>query len=259
MSYGAVKGLDAPKVSKADEEKFLTPGQVVDLLTAVHGSAAREMRRDHAVIYLGFYLALRVGEAAMLSREQFRDLHRGIVYVRTLKSSPRAKVSCSCGRRYTVSAARSEYPCPRCGNVNPVKFKGKQADLFPEKRLPFLEDSVQRYLRGYLDGLPKNQRWLFPGPGEDTHLSESQVQRIFASYLGFAGLPLIYSYHALRHGRGMQLWDKYHDLVLIKDFLRHRSFSPAQWYAHISPERRKAYASDLDKESIQFRKGPTDE
>jgi site-specific recombinase XerD len=256
MGYRTAKGLDAPKVQKADEEKFLAPAQVVDLLQAVRSHHAPEMIRDDAVIYLGFYLALRVGECAILDRETFRDLGRGNIYVKTLKRATRIKVNCPCGKRYMVSMTRTSYPCPKCGAENPVKVpKGKRAVALPEVKLPFIEPQVVHYLQAYLKRMPRTQRWLFPGADRDSHISESQVQRIFASYLKPAGLSNIYSYHALRHGRGMQLWDHHHDLAILRDFMRHKSLDACQWYVHASPQTKKRIVDELSREAITFRKG----
>jgi len=62
-------------------------------------------------------------------------------------------------------------------------------------------------------------------------LSARQVQRRLAAWLTKAGITRAYTPHSLRHTFAQRLYDRTHDLLLVKQALGHRSLSAALVYA----------------------------
>jgi integrase len=273
MQYLENKGLGLTHVEKVDRERFITQKELKLILDTIEGGKKTNgaWKRDHALIFFGFYLALRVGEAAMLNRRHFRDIKKDTVYVPTLKQSIKIPWACAnpkCGLKLRLNSKRigEEYSCPRCRKSGEVKLprsvsmKDLEDKSAPEKPLPFLESFVVRYIRDYLEHLDKilnpKSEWLFPsrGPnqarfdGVDTHIGEKQVLRIFGTYVIAAGLAKCYSFHSLRHGRCTMLCDAFkQDLVLVRDFARHKSTTTTQRYTRFSPENSSAAIKVLDE------------
>lgn len=115
----------------------------------------------------------------------------------------------------------------------------------PEKSPPVVETKVLEYVRIYLQGMRPDQRWLLEStPGE--HISESHMHRVFNHYVLAAKLDPAYSFHALRHGRGVRIYEKFEDFVMVRDMLRQKSISSTEWYMHLSPQRKQKLRDALD-------------
>jgi len=247
------KNFARPKPEKSYDEMFLTRAQVRQLLDCVKAQAGKFARRDHALIFFGFHLGLRVGETALLSRETFRHLDDGMLYVRRLKSIPRVPFQCkTCGRRVNVSAdkAGENFSCCRCGASSPVPHPARKIDPNPpEKMPPVVEAHVIDYAHEYLSHMRPDQNWLFEGGTEDGHISPEHIRRIFAHYVLACGLSAKYSPHALRHGRGVFILESFNDPVMLRDSLGQKSLRASEFYMRLSPSRREQYRSVLDKQS----------
>lgn len=250
MRYCANKGLgQRGQVPKAERERYLTLPQVQQMVGAVRQAGGRNAARDEALIVLGFFLGLRIGEVVMLSRDSFRDLEHGEIHVRTLKAARRLRVTCTgCGQRLTLAGRRGgrQYRCT-CGALFTVRRpKGKNMVQEPlEASIYVVEHPTQEYIKRYIGILPPWQRWLFAGQ-DGMHLTRSQAGRIFGSWVVRAGLSPKYSFHALRHGRGLQLWEATHDLQFVRESLRHQSMSSTALYVHLSPGTRDKYRQQLE-------------
>jgi len=250
MPYDCPKGFDKPKVQKSNREKFLTLDQLQELLELVVDLDRPKWRRDHAAIYLSYYFGLRVSECVILDRDSFRFLDSGQAMIRTSKNLPRIPVICTeCSRRWRVSVSRigKLFPCPRCGRDTLVKGKADQDLTPPEKMPPVVETRVIKYLQGYLKKMPPEQQWLFTGSG-DAHLSVSQLRKVFNFYICNSKLPRVTSFHSLRHGRGVYIYERFKDHVMVRDMLRQKSLSAAEFYMQLSPARQEEYRSVLDQD-----------
>ena len=250
MPYTRDKGLGQTKPAKLDTQLFLTVMQVEKILHAVTISNARHKRRDHAMIYLGLMLGLRCGEVVLLERKNLRNLGMGVVGIPTLKAQPRAPWTCpKCHRRRTVSATRigEQFTCSSCGGVGKVsKPRGRKiSDEPPEKSPPFVETDVIEYLEHYLTKMRDDQTWLFESrPGR--HISTSMVRRIFGHWAMEANIDPIYSFHALRHGRGVMVWEATKDLEAVRSALRQKTATAALIYTRLSPKLREQYREQLE-------------
>ena len=251
MFYVRNKNLPGPHPEKLWSEKCISTGQVASVLEKVKKSKHKAARRDHAAIFLGYHLALRAGEAAILDRNSFRQLEEGVVLIRTLKNVPKITMNCTqCHKRAKVSAHKAGKPhyCSGCGHGTPVPEGGDADFVPPEKAPPVVETHVLDYIRSYLEWLPKAQRWLFEGqPGY--HLSTRMLNYIFSTYAKKAGLSAKCSWHALRHARGSFVWERFKDPVMSKNMLRHESTSASEIYRIMSQSQRDEYRKLLDSVS----------
>lgn len=253
-TYVRIKGMEIPghPSDKSQDEMYLRRSDLAHVLAAIDTDGSPTGKRDHAILYLSFFFAMRAGEASILGRNHFRHLDRKIVYVPTLKKNFKITASCPhCDKKMSVRWTRAGKPvgCRRCAErfVIPQDLGANLDRNPPEIVLPFVEPSVRKYAQTYLEELPKRQKWLFEGgvPGE--HLCVRHIQRIFASYAAKAGLSDKYGFHSLRHGRGVDVWEAKHDRNLLKQVMRHSSEAVGERYIHLSPEVRDQFEADFEK------------
>jgi len=256
--YLVLKGLERGQNPKADRDRFLTVGEVNKVLQTIKESKHPKRERDHCALFMGFFFGLRVREASMIERPNFRFLSKGQVFVRRVKTTPRIAVTCKfCNRKFNVSAKRigEDHECVRCGRPSKIMApKGKPLDLNPkEKALPLVETKVSQYVQDYLEKLRPGQRWFFEGQHKKDaaleqipHISPRMLERIFAHWTVTAGLSPLYSWHSLRHARGVFLYERFKDLKMVQEMLAHESISSTEFYMHISPERKEQYRKELD-------------
>jgi site-specific recombinase XerD len=123
--------------------------------------------------------------------------------------------------------------------------KGKTTTGVVEREQGVIEETVIKFIADYLEShMRPDQQWLFES-AKGRHLSNSHASRIFGTYCRRAGLSAKYSFHALRHGRGVKLWRESRDLALVAEGLRHRSMQSSQRYVHLDPEERDEYRKRL--------------
>lgn len=240
---------------KSDRERFLDTADVQRILDTVRDAELPTDTRDHCAIFLGYHFGLRVTEATLLNRDCFRDIDREIVYVRRLKQIDRIPWQCTnpeCGKRTRVSAKRigTTHACSHCGTEHRIVTNKKVVKEPPEKILPAVEGYVLDYVRDYLKGMRSDQTWLFEShPGK--RIGDRHLRRIFGHYVVLSGLDPRYSWHALRHGRGVVLWDLTHDQKMVQEMLGQKSMSATTRYIHLSPAKKRELKTQL--ESVQIR------
>jgi site-specific recombinase XerD len=248
MPYAPRKGLSGPKVEKTNRQKFLTLDQVRKVLATIEEQNQTKWRRDHCAVYLGFFFGLRVAEAVILERACFRSIDDE-VYIRTKKQSPRIKVNCECGRRWSAAVRRigTEMPCPNCVKPTLVRGDKNKYDMNPPERIPtVVESRVKDYIKSYLENhMRPDQRWLLESHKEQ-HLSTRMLEQIFGHYVMASGLDPAYSFHSLRHGRGVLVYERFQDPVMLRDMLRQKSLAATEFYMHLSPAQQEKYLSVLD-------------
>lgn len=251
---GLRKGFAQAKPFKSDREKFLSENEIQQLLETVFQENNKYMRRDHALIYLGYRFGLRAGETVILNRNTFRDITRDTAHIRRLKRVERipfvcANPGCKFKCRIAASKALHVFKCPQCSlEVLVGKPKGRENENNPPETIPpAIERGVIEYVQDYIQTqMRPDQEWLFEGHPEE-HLSTTHVRNIFNFYLMKSGLKSIYSWHALRHGRGVLLWDRFHDLGLVKEMLGHKSIKSSEFYIHVSPQRSEEVRAALER------------
>jgi len=98
-----------------------------------------------------------------------------------------------------------------------------------KRRKPVLDDialpaTAARYLAVYLETADPHVR-VWP-------ISTTQAARVFKHYAKLAGLNQKYSIHALRHYRGLSLYEATHNLELVREALGHANINTTQIYIH---------------------------
>ncbi len=229
------------------------------VLDHVEMSAHDNMKwqRDFALIYLGAALGMRRGEVILFQRHHFKDLEKNFtIYCPTLKQSEKIKYACKgqlhdgrpCGRICNVKAtsAGGEHTCYRCGTIGQVPIPARELTTgVVDVEIDIVEPNTCEFIYDYLDSqMRADQDWLFEG-WKGQHISEGHCNRIYNTYIVRAGLDPKMSFHSLRHYRGVKLYSLSHDLVLVKNGLRHKGTGTAQVYAGMDQEMKDKYRKDL--------------
>ncbi|NDQ57299.1 MAG: tyrosine-type recombinase/integrase [Acidipila sp.] len=225
MSYKRSKGHNPglngePKrggvKGKPEKYKFLTEEQVSALLNAIASDTDNRNRaRDHCAMFCCFYFALRVSECAILDRESFQWLADNKVDLQTLKQR---------------------------------REKGAQG--LPRRSPPQVEASAVLYVTEYLKRMHPRQKFLFTSHNIARHVSSRTLDRVFNTYAEKIGLSIHYSSHAMRHARGVYIYEMFKDVLMVKGMLRHSSLKSSEVYLHLSPSTLAENQRKLDERSI---------
>jgi integrase len=253
--YTEKKGLPVKghQEEKSPDDFYIRREDLSRILQAIERSGNPFWKRDHAIVYLGFYLALRAGEASILERRNFRHLSAGVIYVPTLKQNFNIEFRCKCGKKIKVrwTKAGKQVVCRKCGEkvIVPKELADEIDRKPPEMPLPFIEPSAKSYIQKYLqDEMRSDQKWLFEGNSKGSHISVRHVQRIYGHYCLKAGLSPDISFHSLRHGRGSHVWNVSKDRFLLRQMMRHSSLEIGERYVHLSPDIREQFAEKFEKD-----------
>lgn len=225
-------------------------------------------QRDYALIFIAAALGMRRGEVRLFERRHFKDLEsHDTILCPTLKQSEKIQFACkgalhtgeACGRicRVKADSAGQEHKCYRCGEYTVVPaLKGKPQSGVVEVPIDIVEEGTSGFILDYLDNTMRpNQKYLFVPEGRwgkesDKPLSEQSVTTIFNTYLLAAGLNPHYSTHSLRHQRGVRIYSLFHDLVAVKNALRHKNIKASQVYADLDAETKERYKAELEKKAF---------
>lgn len=201
--------------NKKAHEKFIDRDQFASLVKAAKANA---YSRASELIYSAGVLGLRLGEAITLNRGCFDLLARGFVEIETLK-------------RFDVD--------------HPVN--GKRLGVYPHLVLPVaIGPNIRKFFEKLLDKTPKGTKYLFPGRGKGSHISTTHAQRVFHESAIAAGLGPRYSFHCLRHHKGVALWEKTKDREQIAAQLRHSSVDSTKIYTGLSDKDKLELAAQTD-------------
>ncbi len=263
MVYLNSKGVGRNN-KKVKALKALRPEDWQAILQAVEDSEPynADWHRDYALIFLGAAIGMRRGEIHLFQRHHFRDMIDNFtIYCPTLKQSEKIKFRCKgylhdgrdCGRMCHVkaSAAGQEHTCYRCGTIGTVPTpKGELSTGVVDVEIDVIDEHTIHYIQDYLDHhMRPDQEWLFEG-WKGKHICDGTVNRIFNTFLVAAGLDPRYSYHSLRHRRGVQVYTEFKDLVLVKKSLRHKNIATSQIYADLDAELKEQYRAQLSKKAF---------
>jgi integrase/recombinase XerD len=97
------------------------------------------------------------------------------------------------------------------------------------------------------EGVPVGERWLFPGRGENTHLTARQVTRLFQQTLAAAGIKKKVTLHALRHSFATHLFDRGTDIRTIQALLGHEKLETTARYTRVATGLITSVESPLDQ------------
>lgn len=120
-----------------------------------------------------------------------------------------------------------------------VKGKGGKERLVP-LGAPARE-AINTYLKvrpGFLPGLEKAQRFLFPSRGVEGHLTRRRVAQLMKDLAVKANVdPRSFSPHVLRHAFASHLVAHGADLRSVQQLLGHADIATTQIYTHVQDER----------------------
>lgn len=269
FQYIQTKGFEnnGHQPGKTKREWSMTQQQLDSVLKEVEKSKDEfnsNWRRDHCLIYLGFWLGLRIGEVCILERRHFAAMFDDdVLALPTLKNAFRTPVQCpDCKRRFRVKQSRGGqmFFCSVCRRET-VKIPVMGDNKIPERDLYFVEEFVQQYLMDYMKDMRPDQTWMFEtrpprrlGDGKFTttkHVSKSYVARIFYTFTIRAGLSPMYSWHSLRHGRGRFVNSSTNgNLTVVAKQLRQKSTQMAMIYAETDQERIQEIKESCEKRAI---------
>lgn len=189
-----------------DRDKYMVREEFAKL---VHWAEARDPRLA-LFIFLGGAAGLRITETRTLPWTAFDRLE-----------SERAIVVLSLKKRKRMADGSSK---------KVIRYSDVVVDPASRARIAGYIKKIRR----------RGDKWVFPGR-EDGPLSIRQATKWFKKAVLGAGLNPNYSYHALRHYRGISLWQANRDIDTVKKLMRHEEAVTTYKYMHMSnEEQRKA-------------------
>ncbi|MDD5177911.1 MAG: tyrosine-type recombinase/integrase [Candidatus Nanoarchaeia archaeon] len=130
-----------------------------------------------------------------------------------------------------------------------INFKEKtirvKAGKGSKDRMTIVGGKVLKELERYLQTLPSENVWIFPGQGRDI-LTTRNIQKIIQNTAMKAGIKKRVTPHTLRHSFATHLLENGTDIRLIQELLGHSQLSTTQIYTHVSQEQIKKIKSPLD-------------
>lgn len=196
------------RAKRTDRDRYLDPGEFRSLL-----EAASEDPRAYTLLALAGNLGLRVGEAVRLRLE---DVQETRIAIPTLKKDGLTKREKRAGHTSRGRIRRNQLP------------RRYESLPLPEE----ISDLLQEWIR-----TSRPETWVFPGRAG--HLSERTAERLFERYRGAAGLNGAYSFHALRHTRGMAVQRRERDILAVKTALRHSNLRSSAFYVSMDEEEKR--------------------
>jgi len=98
----------------------------------------------------------------------------------------------------------------------------------------------------YDQGVPVQERWLFPGRRPGLHLTERQVNRLFHETTDAAGIKKAVNLHTLRHSFATHLFDRGVDIRTIQALLGHSKLETTARYTRVATGLISSVVSPLD-------------
>jgi len=98
----------------------------------------------------------------------------------------------------------------------------------------------------YDQGVPVQERWLFPGRRLGLHLTERQVNRLFHETTDAAGIKKAVNLHTLRHSFATHLFDRGVDIRTIQALLGHSKLETTARYTRVATGLISSVVSPLD-------------
>jgi site-specific recombinase XerD len=115
-----------------------------------------------------------------------------------------------------------------------------------KERCTLLPQRLLEYLRGYWRYERHDNGWMFPGQGDQGHVSPKTVQEVFSKVVKSAGFTKRVTTHTLRHSYATHLQELGTPLNVIQKLLGHSQMRTTEIYLHTSQEQLARTQSPLD-------------
>lgn len=144
-----------------------------------------------------------------------------------------------------------------------VQSKGRKDRnvMLPEEVLDLLCEWWRERPVCYDIGLPSDERWIFPGYGENAPLTTRQLSRLFHEAVAAAGITKRVSLHSLRHSFATHLLERGTDIRVIQALLGHDKLDTTARYTRVATgliSRVESPLEHLIEQHRKTRKGESD-
>lgn len=113
-------------------------------------------------------------------------------------------------------------------------------------RYTLLAQAVAPVFEAYVQMLPQESVWLFPGGRPGAHLNTRTVQKLIRRAAREAGIEKRVTPHVLRHSFATHLLENGTDIRYIQEILGHASIRTTQIYTHVTQRDIARIRSPLD-------------
>ena len=122
------------------------------------------------------------------------------------------------------------------GIIRVVQAKGRKDRnvMLPPEVLALLRQWWKVRPADHDEGVPLDQRWLFPGRGPDRPLTTRQLSRLFHETADAAGIRKLVSLHSLRHSFATHLLERGTDIRFIQALLGHDKLDTTARYTRVA-------------------------
>ena len=122
------------------------------------------------------------------------------------------------------------------GIIRVVQAKGRKDRnvMLPPEVLALLRQWWKVRPADHDEGMPLDQRWLFPGRGPDRPLTTRQLSRLFHETADAAGIRKPVSLHSLRHSFATHLLERGTDIHFIQALLGHDKLDTTARYTRVA-------------------------
>ena len=173
---------------------------------------------------------------------------------RLLAMAPNLKVRLLLSMSYGCGLRASEVVRLKAGDIDSaqniirvVQAKGRKDRnvMLPPDILKLLRDWWKERPTRHDAGIPKEERWVFPGYRKDRGLSTRQFSRLFHDTADVAGIRKAVSLHTLRHSFATHLLERGTDIRIIQALLGHDKLETTARYTRVATGMISAVESPL--------------
>ncbi len=177
------------------------------------------------------------------------EIKRLLVMARNLKTRVLLSLSYGCGLRIgEVARLKAGDIDGAQGIIRIVQSKGRKDRhvMLSKDMLALLREWWKARSTRHDEGVPPQQRWLFPGRIDGRHTTTRQFSRLFHETVTAAGITKHVTPHCLRHSFATHLLERGTDIRHIQALLGHEKLDTTARYTRVATGTIAAITSPLD-------------
>jgi site-specific recombinase XerD len=177
------------------------------------------------------------------------EIKRLLAMARNLKTRVLLSLAYGCGLRIGEVARLKAGDIDSAQDViRIVQSKGRKDRhvMLPKDMLALLRQWWRVRPTRHDEGVPAQQRWLFPGRVAGRHTTTRQLGRLFHETVAAAGITKPVTPHSLRHSFATHLLERGTDIRHIQALLGHDKLDTTARYTRVATGTLAAIASPLD-------------